>query len=215
MKTEELLKQLTEEGAKKPLMNPMLQSALWFSGMLIYLSILIAFSGLRPDFLRKIEGFDYISEIILLLAMAGSATIAAFYLSRPDSEQKPWIKYLPFSFIVPLLFVTYHQSPLPLDWQTISTSLLSDRLDCPSQIFLFSSLPAALLFIFVKKGATIHTHWAGTMVVLSTASFGYLFMRIIEANDNIAHLLIWHVIPLTLMCMLGMVIGHIYLKWRP
>jgi len=41
-----------------------------------------------------------------------------------------------------------------------------------------------------------------------------MLMRLIEQNDNPAHLIVWHALPIMLMCMAGMMIGKFALKWR-
>ena len=63
-------------------------------------------------------------------------------------------------------------------------------------------------------GVAINYYWAGVMSTMSVTAFAYLFMRLVEGNDNPAHLIIWHIVPIILMCLLGIYAGRKALRWR-
>lgn len=50
------------------------------------------------------------------------------------------------------------------------------------------------------------------MATLSVTALGYMRMRLIEQNDNPAYLIVWHALPIMLMCAAGMIIGKFALN---
>ncbi|NNE37337.1 MAG: DUF1109 family protein, partial [Gammaproteobacteria bacterium] len=84
---------------------------------------------------------------------------------------------------------------------------------CPIHIIGFSAIPAVVIFFLVRMGAVIRIYWAGVMSALSVTAFAYLFMRLVESNDNPAHLIIWHAIPILVLCLVGMYAGKKTLRW--
>ena len=213
MNTDELVKRFVDEGAGKPLLHPMQQSLLWLAGILFYLFIFLFFDGFRPDLDEKLGLTSFMFELFLLFLIATSATIAAFCLSRPDGFQKPWIKYLPIPLLVVWAIIAFAGAGSEIGFQHLWNSASLRQFDCPSHIILFSLLPGVAIFILVRMGAAIHYNWAGIMATLSVTSFAYLFMRLVENTDNPAHLIVWHAIPIMLMCLIGMFVGRRVLRW--
>jgi len=214
METKKLIQKMVGEGAQKPLPHPMCQTAYWLIGILIYLGILGGYHGLRADIGEKLYGLFYVSEIILLMGIGIFSALAAFCLSRPDAHQKPWIKYVPFMLIVPWAIIAFIGSVGDLSFTNLSYAMSLSRFDCLSHIALFSIPPGIGIFLIVRMGAPIQCCSAGTMATLSVTAFGYMLMRLIEQNDNPAHLIVWHALPTMLMCVAGMMIGKVALKWR-
>jgi hypothetical protein len=214
MNTDDLIRQFVDEGAGKPLLNPMLQSVLWIAGISLYLYVFLFFDGFRPDVSEKLALTEFVVELFVLFLIGFSATIAAFCLSRPDSFQLPWIKYLPFPLIVVWIFIAFANAGSELGLNSLLQSVNMQRLDCPIHLLLFSSLPGIAMFVLIRMGAAIRYYWAGIMSTLSVTAFAYLFMRLVEYNDNPAHLIIWHALPVFLLCLLGMYAGRKTLRWR-
>jgi hypothetical protein len=86
--------------------------------------------------------------------------------------------------------------------------------ECPWHLFLISAPPGVVIFLIARQGASTECLWTGSMATLAVTSFGYLCMRLIEQNDNPAHLIVWHALPILLMCLAGMFLGKFVLKWR-
>ncbi|PJB73582.1 MAG: hypothetical protein CO093_00365 [Alphaproteobacteria bacterium CG_4_9_14_3_um_filter_47_13] len=95
---------------------------------------------------------------------------------------------------------------------------MADKLADPFYVaelaLLFGTPPGIAMFLIVRKGAPIQCCWAGSMATWSVTAFGYLCMRLIEQNDNPAHLIVWHALPIVLMCVAGMMMGKYALRWR-
>lgn len=214
MNTDLLISKIIDEGAKKPLARPHIQAAYWLSGALIYIFGLCAYNGFRPDLYEKLSTPLYGLELFFLGLMSVSTALAALCLARPDVHQKSWIKVIPFVLFMPWAMIAYFNSSGHIDFESLYSSLCASKFDCPWHIAIFSIPPGACLFYIIRKAAPIQCCWAGTMATWSVASLAYIAMRIAEQNDNLAHLIIWHALPVMLMCMVGMVLGKISLKWR-
>jgi len=214
MDTDQLIQKMISEGTKKPLPHPMRQTMLWLIGTLLYLSILGVHNGLRADIDVKLYDPFYLCEIVFLFGIGISSALAAFCLSRPDAHQKPWIKYVAFALILPWIISAFAGASGEITLANLFHSMTLGQFDCPWHIALFSVPPGIAIFLIVRMGATIQCCWAGSMATLSVTAFGYMLMRLIEQNDNPAHLIVWHALPIMLMCMAGMMIGKFALKWR-
>ncbi|NNE38983.1 MAG: DUF1109 family protein, partial [Gammaproteobacteria bacterium] len=100
METNELIQQISDEGANKPLWHPFQQSMIWVVGIIIYLFVFLLFDGFRSDISDKINSSEFIIELALLFTVGMTASFAAFCLARPDDFQLSWIKYLPIILLV-------------------------------------------------------------------------------------------------------------------
>ncbi|MGY8815053.1 MAG: NrsF family protein [Gammaproteobacteria bacterium] len=214
MNADELIRQFADEGANKPLLNPRLQALLWVVCISIYLLLFLVFGGFRPDISEKLASTEFMLELSILFLIGSSATFAAFCLSRPDGFQLPWVKYVPFPLIIIWLLVAFFSAGSGMGVQNLWQSVNLERYDCPLHILFFSTLPVIVIFFLIRMGVAINYYWAGVMSTMSVTAFAYLFMRLVEGNDNPAHLIIWHIVPIILMCLLGIYAGRKALRWR-
>ena len=212
MNTDQLIDKLAAEGAQKPLPHPIKQILFWTLGALVYLAAFCLFLGFRDDIAVKLAEPLYIAELILMSLAALSAACAAVYLSRPDCGQMPWIKYVPFGFVVLWAAVAF------LGFKNFGGLQIVDianqyNIDCPLTIFLFSLPPGIVMFLLIRKGAPMQLCWAGIMATLSVTAFAYVGMRLVEMTDNPVHLLFWHALPVMIMSIAGMLAGKYTLRW--
>ena len=80
-------------------------------------------------------------------------------------------------------------------------------MDCALCIGSVAMLPSLLLFGILRRGATVRPMQAGIFAVLAASAIGCLTLRLSEANDSLAHLLLWHYLPTLIFAALGAVIG--------
>lgn len=208
-----LVADMVAEGAKKPLPHPFKQLALWLIVVAAYSIPVFAYSGFRADIAQKLTEPVYILELALLFLITFSATFAALCLSRPDCHQMPRIRYIPFG----LLFfwaITAFAGASDISWTNICSTVSLGQVDCLWHILLFSALPVIAMFLVIRKGAPTECCWAGTTATWSVTSLAYLYMRLVEMTDNPLHLIVWHALPIVMMCMVGMIAGKYALRWR-
>lgn len=213
METNELIQQISGEGASKPLWHPLQQSMLWVAGLIVYLFLFLLFDGFRIDIAEKLGSYEFLIELVLLSIVGISASFAAFCLARPDDFQLPWVKYFPVLLSLVWGIYAFSSAGDNLQLRNLINSVALVEVHCPIHIVAFSAIPAIVIFILVRMGAAIRIYWAGIMSVLSVTAFAYLFMRLVENNDNPAHLIVWHAIPILVLCLIGMYAGKKTLRW--
>lgn len=170
--------------------------------------------GLRPDLMVQFHRPFYLAEIILLAAVTISSFFAAIYLAFPDQYQYPGVTLLPlysFALFAVLLLV---QAFLPPDARMVfPASEGMQGMECTFCVASVAIIPSALMFIFLRKGATSSPPASGAYSVLAAAGLGCFMLRLSEANDSLIHLVLWHYLPIVLFAILGAFIGKILLKW--
>ena len=212
MNTDRLIDKLVAEGAKKPLPHPMKQAMFWLIGTLMYLAAFSVYMGFRADIATKFAETLYIADIVFMSLTAMSAGWAALCLSRPDGCQMPWIKYIPFDFLVLWAAVAFLGAE-NLNGAKILNTVTLCQFDCTWHILLLSLPPGIVLFLLIRKGAPVQLYWAGIMATMSVTAFAYVCMRVLEMNDSPAHLLVWHALPVMIMSLVGMLAGKYTLRW--
>ena len=216
MKTEKLIQALAEEA--KPVItifSPARQLIVWLVLTVLFFSGVIALFGTRPDFHQKLSEMHYLTEMVLAIITAVTAAMAAIWFSLPDMGQKPWVRWMPLlSLIIWVLYLMFSMDQtMPQAVKMLTAECHHARYDCAWHLALFALIPGALLFMMMRKAAAVHYYWAGGMAALAVASIGYLCLRILEENDSITHLLLWHVIPMFILSILGVFIGRVTLRW--
>lgn len=99
MDTDETIAQIVAEGAGKPLLRPARQLGLWLPGTLAYVAMLSFIMGWRDDLAARLSDPFYAAEIATLAGLGISAALASLFLSRPDAMQKPFIRFVPLTFL--------------------------------------------------------------------------------------------------------------------
>lgn len=209
---DDLIGELSAEGARPPGLHPGYRCLVWLGVILAYLAGLSLVFGFRPDLGQKLAEAPYQLELVFLAAIIVTASLASAWLTLPDLNQQPWIRYLPFGPLAALILLILITGD-DLGWSGIMAGAAEASMDCVWHILMFSVPPGLLIFIMIRRGATVRCCWAGGMATLTVAVFGYLCMRLIEPNDNVAHLLVWHMLPLVVMCLLGMMAGRFFFRW--
>lgn len=206
----EFINKLTKEGLKKPFPRPQIVAMKWLVLMAIYFAVLVSFSGFRPDILEKLGQSLYLVELFSMLLTAIIAAYAASFLALPDSNQKSWIRFLPF---IPLAFLTgiLVRGIYTSDALSLTECLKLGYYQCIIHIVFYSILPGIMMFYTIQKAAPVKCCWAGSMAGLSVASFGYIALRLISKSDDPTSLLVWHFLPVLMIVMIGMMLGKLFL----
>jgi hypothetical protein len=207
---EQLINDLSKDTARvKPASHPFVLGLKWMGAAAAYLAVSLAVSGLRPDLAQALQQPWYVAELAMLLLMFVATAISAALLSFPDLYQKHALAFSPVAvfalFVLLMLFAWNADSPpapLPVhSWQ------------CTLSITLFSLLPAAWTFYAMRKYASTHYRWAGSIALLSAFSVGALWLRLHEVNDSIYHVMVWHYLPMLAAGLAGLWLGKKLLKW--
>lgn len=207
---DELIGRLAQDNAAvKRAPHPFLLSLEWMAVALCDLAVALLFSGTRQDLLLELHKPWFAAELAALSGILICTSLSAALLSYPDLHQKRSIAYAPIAafalFVLVMLFAWRADNPpapLPLH-----------SFECTLSITLLSLLPAAWTFHVMRKFASTHSRWAGSIACLFAFSVGALWLRLYEQNDSIMHLIRWHYLPMAGVGIAGMWLGKRVLKW--
>lgn len=185
--------------------------AVWAIGFAIYIGI-VFLSGIllvRPDFIAMLTHPLFAAEIAVLVAMVLSTALAAATLAFPDQYQKPHLLVLPpiaFALLVLVLIAAFILNPemTGTGWEGAGCLL------CISEL----SLPPALLMLYkARKMASTQPGKTGVLCLLCAFSIGALMLRLSEETNSIAHVVLWHYLPMLAIAALGLWLGKRVLRW--
>jgi hypothetical protein len=214
MKTEALIASLSQQATPVTALG----SPRYWGGRVVgilgvYALAVQYFLGLRPDLLLQLTRPLFALEILLLVLLifaSATATILAMY---PDAYQKPVLLKLPYGVFAGLVLLMTTQLLLPHDVAMVMPPVGAHAMECALCIGAVALIPSALLFMILRKGATVQRLDAGFFAVLAASGVGCLTLRLAEMNDSLEHLLQWHYVPTLLFAALGALIGKALLRW--
>jgi hypothetical protein len=207
---DDLVARLAQEaGAVKPAPHPFTLSLKWMGAAALYLALALALSGPRPDLLARLHSTWFVAELAALLAIFIVTALSAAVLAFPDLHQKRGLAFLPvlpFLLFLLVMFCAWRADspPAPLPVHSF---------ECTLGITLMALLPALWTFYSMRSYASTHYQWAGSVALLSAFSVGALWLRLHEATDSIAHVIVWHYLPMLAIGLIGMWLGRRLLKW--
>jgi len=214
MQTSDLISRLAHEGALKaaPKASAVVLRLLML--VTIYFVLLLVIHGLRDDIGHKLQQSLFLTEVLLMFSVVLLSALAAGWLSLPDINQKPWIRFVPLAplglFVGLLIYGMWSFSTL-----TLSECLQLGRFDCILRIILYGLLPGGIMFYVTAKAAPTRCCWAGSMIGLCVAGLGYILLRLVDPSDDPMQLVVWHFLPVIFMTVVGMVTGRWLLgRWQ-
>jgi len=193
----------------KPAPHPYLLSLQWMGVAAAYLILALVFSGLRPDLMLNLQQPWFVTEIAALVCIFIATSLSAALLAFPDLHQKRSAAFAPALAFVLFLLVMFcawnaDSPPAPLPVHSF---------ECTISITLVALLPAAWTLYVMRKYASTHCRWAGSIALLFAFSVGALWLRLYEINDSILHVVEWHYLPMIVFGLAGLWLGKTVLKW--
>ena len=169
--------------------------------------------GIRPDLAMQWTRPLFVVEIGLLVALVLASAIAGILTMYPDAYQKRTLLRLPYLVFLLLAGLIAFQLGMPADVRMVIPQTFPYAMECTLCIGSAALIPAALLFMVLRKGASVHPFQAGIFAVLTASSIGCLTLRLSESNDSMMHLALSHYLPTLFFAALGAVVGKMLLKW--
>jgi hypothetical protein len=179
-------------------------------GSIIYLSVCLFFYGFRYDLEVKLSEFSFIVELFLALLGSVIAAYGTAVLAVPDNYQRRWQSYWA---VIPLLLlscVLIYQEYTSRGGVVVSTQ---NTYACALDIVFFSLVPVLIAFFALKRSAPVYSIKAAFMAGLTAVYLAYIVLRLIEANDDIYHLFLWHLLPMAAVVVVCSYLGKRYLRW--
>ena len=207
---DELINKLAQDAvAIKPAHHPIVLSFEWMMVAVLYLAAVLLFSGIRPDLMLQFQEPGFIAEIAALVGILVATSLSAALLSFPDLHQMRRVALAPalmFALFVLVMFFAWRTDNPP-------APLPEHSFHCTLSIALLGVLPALGIFYAMRKFASTHYRWAGSIALLFAFSIGAIWLRLYEINDSIVHVIQWHYLPMAGFAIIGMWLGKIILKW--
>ncbi|MDP1636382.1 MAG: DUF1109 domain-containing protein [Gallionellaceae bacterium] len=207
---EKLVETLSKDAQPvRPAPHPYKLSLQWTAAAALYLLVTLALTGLRPDWRASFVEPWFIAEIVALFALFIVTALSTALLAFPDLHQKRLLAFapvVPATLLLAILFLAWRADspPAPLPEHSI---------ECTCSILLTMLLPALWTFYSLRRYASTHYRLAGSIALLSAFSVGALWLRLHEVNDSIAHVVEWHYLPMLGVGLIGLWLGHRFLKW--
>lgn len=213
MQTDELIRDLAA-GATPVRRLPRWTSrvGVWLLVALASAAVVVAAFGARRDLFQVLVNPEFAVGELMLLALAILAASAALILSVPGQERSSLVRWLPMTAAFIVLFWGIGELAV-----TAATGGVTGRVGfawpCIVRTLAVGLVPGVVLLMMVRSAAPLRGAWAGLLALLATAAVGVFGTRMICPNDRPMHLLLWHVLPMTLIAAAGTTLGRWLVQW--
>lgn len=165
----------------------------------------IAIAGLRLDLSQIISSPRFILETIVLIGLAILSTLAAFHLSIPSTNSHFSSRIVIFNLFAWLGFLLYFLIATP-------EASAGWGISCAKEVTIDTLIPAIVLFLIIKRGASLNRAASGWLVLTSAAAYGALATQFTCSSDDPLHILVWHALPVIILGFLGVALGKFLIK---
>lgn len=206
----ELIKKLSQDKTAVMKMDSVSAYTLkWLLFSLCFFLPCLFFLPWRPDIsvMMGVSGFVIESLIWLVLSLFSAY---AFYESLyPETDSKKYLLGIGGLFLIAVLL----SQVIPNETGNLSHEMNFYQGRCGIIISLFSLVQCPLLFAWARKGAPTSPGVSGIFAAVSTAALGVLLMQVVCGHANRIHLILWHFMPLVLLCSLSFYVSKKVLRW--
>jgi hypothetical protein len=197
----------------RPLSSPSLRLLRWLGAVMAVAALGIWLLGPRADLASAITNAVYDARLVLTVVAGIFAGAAAFVLSVPAAEHFRAQRIIPFVFAIAwILLLSLRLAgggrgverllAFPVNWP------------CGYKILSFSAIFGSALFIGLRQAAPLELTWTAALAALSSTALAAAATQLICPIDDPAHQIVGHVVPVTVLALLGTVIGFRALNWR-
>lgn len=192
--------------------NPLALFLKWLLVTALSTGIIVAFMVPRPDLHQQLNSSLYLGEIASLFLITLLTAVTAVWLCYPDFRQKTWVLWLPTLPMAAFAFLSLIRILHP-EMTLIPPPEKVEGLDCSLCVTSFAIVPGFWMFYLLRRHATTLPQVAGAVSFVASASIGLMALKLVEPNDSVLHLLIWHISPMILLGIFGALLGKKYLSW--
>jgi hypothetical protein len=166
--------------------------------------------GCRQDLPVKINDPAFLMENTALLLFFAFSSMSAMLLSVPGLEKPRFAFALPFLALI--LWAAFVGFRFIENLNVVHSPSTKSGIRCVWRILTLGTLPAAFLFLMLRKAAPLKTAWTGWFVSAAAFSLACLATQFICPNDRPLHILKWHVLPVFVLACIGAFIGKAIYK---
>jgi hypothetical protein len=213
VQTDELIRDLASHAAPvRRLACWSRRTALWTALALVSVATVVLVLGARRDLLEVLTSPGFAVEELLLLTTAVTAAAGALIVAVPGAERSALVRWLPVMAGVAAL--AWAGAVLAVAAATDgATGRFVPAWHCVGRTVAAGLVPGIALLIMVRSAAPLRAAWAGLLALLATSAIGVLATNMICFNDRPLHVLIWHVLPMSVIAALGAALGVWLLRW--
>ena len=214
MKTDLLIVELARDlRPVSALSSPSLRLSRWLAAVMAMAAIGIWLLGPRADLASAIANAVYDARFVLTVAAGLFAGAGAFVLSVPATEQYraqrlvPFVVAIAWALLLGLLLARGGHGverllAFPINWP------------CGYKILAFSVIFGSALLIALRRAAPLELTWTAALAALSSTTVAAAATQLICPVDDAAHQIVGHVLPVTVLALVGTIIGVRTLNWR-
>jgi len=212
MENKDFIEALVEDAKPvKPILSVLPRFLLW-----LCLSLGVSISGIiyfkiRHNMTQQLQSSDFWIETGLILVSLVATGLLSLRLSQTNYPQrkKYWIWLIPSAIWVFKLcarlyneFQSLHHLPsLDMGYQ------------CSFIVSIVGLLPALLLVYLVKRATPERLLLLGASLFIAGFSIGELSLQFVCPSESALHVLVWHIGPLILFAIAGILISRKLLRW--
>lgn len=206
MKTDDLISKLSaEHKAIEPLPSFWERYLKWAAISLLCVFTGVSLFGLREDVGVISKDPRFIIQNIVILVGALMCSALALILSVPGSEKKKAVRYLAAIPFLLWLFLLFGAAPQKGFYPGIG-------MGCAGEVFSLGIVPGILLLMIIRRGATLERSYSSFFAFMAAAALGALGVQFSCHSNNVAHLLVWHFLPVIFLGILGVALAKRMLK---
>lgn len=211
MDTSHLVRLLSQDGAVRARLTVVLAGG-FCAGIAIAALMFLVAIGPRPDILAAARTPRFLFKFIVTGALAVSAGLLVFRLSRPDPPPGAASWAL---LAAPLLLVGAGLAELvampPASWPTLMIG--ENAAVCLTVVPLLSIGPLACLLLAMRDGAPANPGAAGAVAGLAASGVAASFYAANCTDDSPLFVLAWYPLAVAVVAAAGFFIGRRALRW--
>jgi len=212
MKTSELIDALSATALPvKRLRPPLVRAALWLLLAAVVLGLLVAASGLRPDWAQCVRQGDFVTAMVATLACAGLAAVASFKLSLPGSSR--WWGLLPAPALA--VWVSTIGYGCLTDWVALGSDgvRMGEAARCFATLLLTSVPLATAMLIMLRHAAVFRPTVVSATGGLAVAAMTSFVLSLIHPFDATIMILVWNLGTAAMIAGLATLLGKRTFGW--
>ncbi len=212
MKTDDLIRALATDGARRPVSLGRSIALALAAGVPVSAAILLFGIGVRPDVGEAIATWQFDFKFVVTLTLAAAGAALALRLVRPGAATHT---AKAATLIAPALLaaaIVYELATVPAEsWLRLAIG--ANAIHCLLLIPLLSTPVLIALLYALKRGAPDAPGQAGLAAGLFASGIGAAIYALQCTDDSPLFLGVWYTIAIGLVALAGMAAGQKMLRW--
>jgi hypothetical protein len=213
VQTDDLIRRLADEATPvRRLPSWLTRTAVWLGLALASGVVVVLWMGARRDLLDVLFTPVFALETLLLVLTTVTAAAGALIIAVPGEERSALVRWLPVTAALAALFwVASELAVVAAAGGPVGRFV--PAWGCVAKTIRVGLVPGVVLFAMVGRAAPLRAAWAGLLALLATSAAGALGTNIICPVDRPLHVLMWHVVPMSVLAGCGAALGVVFLTW--